>query len=812
MWEGAMLDCNREQLVTLLHRWARWAECDWYAIPGQPGQGCYGTGYNNWGVQTNQKYVGALAALAVMAPDGAGLDRQWALERALAALRFSLASHCTGPSTCTDGTPWGNTWISPLGIERMMFGVRLLTPHLTEADGSALRRVLTDECEWLLLHHQRGAHKGIFGDVWNSSGKNAPESNLWDGALLWRTALLYPDHPHAADWQEQAHRFLINSVSVAADATDATVLAGKPVRERHAGANFFPHYALDHHGYLNVGYMAICHSNAALLHFDLKAAAQPRPETLDHHQADLWSVVRRMVFGDGRLARIGGDSRVRYAYCQDYLLPALMYAADRLRDAQAPALLRGLVAIVAAEAAASGDGSLYGARLGWLREQSAYYYCRLESDRVAMLGFLLAHADRVETPPLATMQLRDSHKQRIPAEAGTPTPDSSVAGHALPALLRPPATLRVAMRAGKAMQAGGAGFIGEPPAEPLEQSLAGGWHDAEHGAALHRCPTRFASFAWRAYGLTQGLCLPPGDGHLAEWSQNLAGRIRCQGDDGIQTKHRRLLSQTIRPFDGGFLTFGAVAEGLDLGIAEGWSGSIALRHQLVFAALPDKHTVIGLQHCRNGEHRAYLIEATGLLLNVPNDIFNGCRRTLTTTAGRMTLRAPATKVETRALGSKWAVVDGRLGALALYGGESLTLSRSPMRRGGKFQSLYVEEIRLGGRCRAFAAEPRATVLDVGWAVLSSVSVRGMRAFATLNAEAVVRDLPPDLRAVRVIGRDGRRYLLAFNTGATALQFSLPRGAGDFTELGGDRTWSATGEPPALGPGAAILLRATRAGS
>src|SRR5690606_30295744 len=140
-----------------------------------------------------------------------------------------------------------------------------------DADRAALRRVLTSEADWLCHHHRKGKHEGVFGDPWNHTGKNVPESNIWDGCLLWRTAARYPDHPDADAWREQAHRFLINGVSVPADADDTRLVAGRPVRDRHAGANFFPHFALDHHGYLNVGYMAICHSNAAMLHFDLKA-------------------------------------------------------------------------------------------------------------------------------------------------------------------------------------------------------------------------------------------------------------------------------------------------------------------------------------------------------------------------------------------------------------------------------------------------------------------------------------------------------------------------------------------------------------
>ena len=49
-----------ERALSLLARWAENAERHWHPIPGRPEQGCYGTGYNNWGVQTNQKYLAAV--------------------------------------------------------------------------------------------------------------------------------------------------------------------------------------------------------------------------------------------------------------------------------------------------------------------------------------------------------------------------------------------------------------------------------------------------------------------------------------------------------------------------------------------------------------------------------------------------------------------------------------------------------------------------------------------------------------------------------------------------------------------------------
>ncbi|HAU37741.1 MAG TPA: hypothetical protein DCX07_08500 [Phycisphaerales bacterium] len=731
--------------MELLTRWAQAAEQFWYPIPGRADLGCYGTGYNAWGVQTNQKYLSALAVLAAERNPPPGLGRQWALDRALAALRFSLASHVSGSLTCTDGTQWGNTWISALGVERMMHGVDAIEAHLTDADRNDLRRVLTSEADWLLTSHRKGSHQGVFGDVWNSSGKNVPESNLWNGCLLWRAAVACPEHPRAADWREQAHRFLLNSVSVPADASDETVLAGKAVKDRFAGANFFPHYALDHHGYLNVGYMVICVSNAAMLHFGLKTKGLPRPDTLDHHEANLWNVLRRMLFSDGRLARIGGDTRVRYAYCQEYLLPSLFYAADRLGDAHAMDLAGKLLELFDRESGFNGDGTFFGRRLADLREQSPYYYTRLESDRACVLSQAIAFAPLTEALPR--------------------------------------------------------------PREDFESSVAGYWVEPEHGAVMHRSRTRLASFAWRAQGLTQGLCLPPGESSLAEWRQNLCGQVTFLGDQtdlgAACPPERRLVRHDIQTFPGGFLTAGAVVEGDKLTLPEGWQGSDSAMHQIVFAALPDDRTVLGLQHCRAGNRRAYLAEVKGLRLNVPNDLYNDFRRTLTTTNGRTVLESPAPTNEVMDLDSRWVSVDGRLGAVTLYGAASLHVSRSRQRRGGKYRSLHVEEICAPCRVGTHEAAAGEVILDCAWAVLSGADAQTTAEFAERNSTAAIPNLPADVRGLRVCVSDGRWYVLLANFGERPA--SVPAGsltpAGPLMDMRGK---PVTG-PVTIPPGQAVFF-------
>ena len=711
-----------QQPWRLLANWAEASERWWYDLPPRsqsPAIGCYGTGYNHWGLQSNLKYVAAMTTLATHPQSPLGTRQPWALDRARSAFRFALATHQAregepDAAPLTDGQRWGLTWISALAIERMMHAMPSLEPHLTDADRDAWQRILLAEADWLLNHYVKGKHSDIVGDPWDHTGKNVPESNIWNGCFLWRIAETLPDHPAADDWRERAHRFLINGISIAADAHDDRIVAGRPVRERFAGANFFDHYALDHHGYCNVGYMVICHSNAAMLHFDLKAAGHPTPQTLHHHQRDLWQVVRRLIFADGRLARIGGDSRVRYAYCQEFLVPALLYAAECFDEPDAAALLQNQIHLMQREADDNNDGTFYSRRLAHLAQASPYYYTRLESDRACALSQLITYA------PLT----RPTQPQR---DADQPA---------------------------------------------VEAALLGNWHDPDHGDVVHRCPTRFASVSWHAHTVTQTMCQPPDDGGLCDWQDNLTGRIRFAGDDdhipGPVSTRRQTRHHHIHPFDGGFVTAGCVREGLDLILKDGWKGSGLADHHLAFAALPDGHTLVALQYARTLDKRAFALEVRGLNLGLLNDLYNNRRRSLTTASQSHQLTSPPDRDQRIGLNTTWANVDGRLGVVGLYGSRELTLRRFNTPQAGstpELRSMFIEQLNWHCQTETQSFDPNETILDVGWAVLSAADESTTRRFADQPARSIRIDHDDHaIRGLVVQGLDDRRYLVLANFG------------------------------------------------
>ena len=342
----------------------------------------YGTGTNVWGIQTHMKGFSAFAtACELDLPEGFCYTKPELIELSLKMLRFTLESHVTGSYHCTDAEDvhWGHHWLATLATERMMHGIEALEPYLTDHDKQRIREVFTSEADFLCDEHKLVA---------DPVAPNVPESNLWKGAFLKRVSIDYPDAERVGEWNEFGRALLLNAISVPSDKLSEMIYSGKPESEWHVGGNFFESYALNHHGYMNVGYMVICLSNIAMLHFSLKRAGKTAPPELYHHFHELWQLVRSCIFDDGRLWRIGGDTRVRYCYCQDYLTPVFLLAAD-LEGEDMTGEEEGWVKILETETAHNGDGSFLSDRCELFRERSPLYYTRLEADRACTISMVV---------------------------------------------------------------------------------------------------------------------------------------------------------------------------------------------------------------------------------------------------------------------------------------------------------------------------------------------------------------------------------------------------------------------------------------
>lgn len=191
-----------EGYARLLKNWVAFSQKHLYKCPERPELICYGAGeHGHWGVHTHQKAFSAFAILASMKEvdfTDFTITREQLLEQALGMLRYNLQTHLEGNFVCTDGSKWGHNWIYALGIERMFHGIEAIDEHLSDEDRCLLRKVLISESDFILQEYPIEA--GLISMLEPGKNKNKPESNIWNGAILYRTAVLYPDTVHCIHW------------------------------------------------------------------------------------------------------------------------------------------------------------------------------------------------------------------------------------------------------------------------------------------------------------------------------------------------------------------------------------------------------------------------------------------------------------------------------------------------------------------------------------------------------------------------------------------------------------------------------------
>ena len=669
--------------------------------PEDPSLKFYGTGdTGHWAVQCNQQVMAGLAILSE-SPLVDEMDSPYSRDElralALSLFRYSVRTHLTGDLTCNDGKKWGRHWISVLGLERAIPGLNVLYPHMTADDRARLRALDLFEADYRLDDYP------VEADIVARTGKNKPESNIWNAGFLFRAAANYPDAPNAAAYPEKATRMMLAGLSHPSDAASDELFRGRPLRDWFVGPNFTENWSLDHHNYMNVGYSFVCLSNLALLHFNFRERGQTPPDCLLHHVEDLWKVVKKFVFPDGRLLRIGGDSRARYCYCQDFALQGFTLAADLFGDEDAIRAEAGFLRLMEKEQKGNPDGSFFGSRLVDMTRECPYYYLRLEADPF----FAVACGARWRS------------LFAIPDKA----PDAA-----------------------------------EEPAYS--------WSDGFHSAVLRReagvarsvvrraeaCPVPTRSFYCNVPPKDgcnpSALCVPLGRSDFAEWNGNLFAFIglRCATLDD---------KTVFRETTGGFRweTSGDVWESGPIG--EGEHPYVAGRRTIVVEALPDGRTMVFADRFVATRECSLALGFRTLHLMIPNDVYNdGRRRWRGRSFDRTTTAVPdrAELVETR---ERVLNVDDAVSVFAIAGTD-LRLYREGGRNillNNALRSLCADEVCMDCDLGARHCRPGDVVFDVVYAVAANTT----RDEALAVPDRAVLAEKDGGRHVVFTGFDGQKY-------------------------------------------------------
>ena len=698
---------TESSFVSYLKPWVVYAQKYLYQMKDRPDLMCFGVGANaggnSWGMQTNQKGMASFIVAGYSKEidwSDTDLTAEMVRQQGLAMLRFTLASHVTGEYHCTDGRNWGHNWISTLGTARMMHALNIAWNDLTEEDHSAVRRVLISEADWLLNEYPVKA--GLVED-------NHPESNIWNGALLYQTACLYPDAPNAAAYKQKATKFIVNGISVPSDSRNVLMYDGVAVKDVFVGANMFETMACNHHSYMNLGYMVICLSNLAMLYFWCRDWGFPLPQSFDHHVLELWKLIRNCTFEDGRLWRIGGDTRVRYCYCQDYALPMWALMSEKYGE-DCQNLMEGWLAQIDREVANNGDGSFLSDRLSYMLDMTPYYYTRLESDRACTLSML------------------GYWKSKYP-------------------------------------------IAGKKKPEAMNE-----WYDEYHGSIMQKSNRRKTCFTWLAGQRPTAMCIPAEESTLAEWQQNMTGKVSSFGamnEDRI-IKHKEL------PFAGGYLTFGQSASESRRFYCEGYRMDTPAIKTLAYAALPDDATVVCLQHAVS-PIRIFAKDYASLMLHIPNDVYNNNKRKYDCQNGNFELAGGRFgQQQDQKIGS-WLNVDGKMGVAAA---DALTL-RSPKfrqidiivndiqdsNRDG-YGTLYCNDVVMDYSDTPQWFNPGDEIYRCGFAVNIGDAKQTQQMAESIKTYSTENQ---NLTGIYVTGQDGREYLMILNVGKEKIDVQIPNG-------------------------------------
>lgn len=326
-----------------------------------------------------------------------GVSRDEALRRVKGVIRYCCFTHFTGPYTCTDGKQWGSDHgFGGLGHTAswgtvLAHSVWLVWPELDDETREMAARLIIAEADQFL-------------GVDPPSGKinnTMAESNAWNSRATAIAAVMFPKHPHAPQWRETCSRWMMNTLSIAADKTDNTIVDGKPVRQWVTTENIHPDFTLENHRIVYPVYMwcsiyGLCHSAS----YYLFAGMEP-PQAAYHHLGDVYNVYKRLQTWEGLPAYINGSDKFLHMQVVDILIHS--FFAQVLNDREAAHLEAVELNILERMQARFTDGRLYPAEeVGpWSRVNNLSY--------VLGSSYLLHYVRQSDVKPLS----RDEFERRI---------------------------------------------------------------------------------------------------------------------------------------------------------------------------------------------------------------------------------------------------------------------------------------------------------------------------------------------------------------------------------------------------------------
>jgi len=294
-----------------------------------------GCGYIGWGGHGEKEIMantGMAHLYAMLITFGeydeqiTGISREEALRRVKGVIRYCCFTHFTGPHTCTDGKHWGGGWHDASWSTVLAHSVWLVWPELDDQTREMAARVIAAEADRFVGIDPRS---GRIDDT-------KAEENAWNSRATAMAAVMFPTHPRAPQWRQTCSQWMMNTLSVAADRTDDTIVDGKPVRQWVTTENIHPDFTLENHRivypvYIWSSIFGLCHSAS----YHVFAGVEP-PQAAYHHLGDVYDVYKRLQTWEGLPAYVNGSDKFLHLQAVDILIHS--FFAQVLSDREAARL------------------------------------------------------------------------------------------------------------------------------------------------------------------------------------------------------------------------------------------------------------------------------------------------------------------------------------------------------------------------------------------------------------------------------------------------------------------------------------------
>lgn len=517
--------------------------------------------------------------------------------------------------------------------------------------------------------------------------RSRPESNAWCGEYLLNTCHLLPDHPDNGLWRERALCFFVNSLSRASDARERTVVDDRPVSERFVGANVHPHFVVEHHGFFHHNYVFHPFERLAVSRLLCRLAGEEPPDATLWNVRGVFGVAKKCFRGDGRLMYPAGQDWGRYLRTKCFLLPACVMIWQDLQDPHARWMERLCFKNLHWEQDSSQDGYFFSKRIA------------RDSDELIRMHFF----------------------------------EESNAGLNL-------STAYLMHRIGTA----------EPPdatADGFEANYDGVLIEEDANLVVSSRPECFASFSFRAHrNGANGLFVPAGAEHAAEWVGNMLPRFQGEGIDfspetNVVEKHELAAEED------GFEATGRLLMGQK-------QGEPALAHSLSYQLLPDGRTAV-LQSLTSALTSLTLTEAKHLCFLIANDVFNGELWTLHTDKGSLLLLPDSEEVTVQ---TTFLNLADRLTVVPVTKDHSALMTIEKAERHDRHRTLRAHLVACPSSTERRSFEPGEVVHRSTFVFLAGLAHDEVRRYLASTPPSILRSVGDHRLSARVATVDGAYHM------------------------------------------------------